>query len=105
MNVSVQTVQGRTELDLNVYPITAQAVASYRKSPQGQPQSSLPSLSPLPGAKVKAQPYTYTAPTGTISSARVSTSQSAGEVFAFYSAQLRAAGWKAVGDTQSGPLR
>ena len=29
----------------------------------------------------------------------------AGEVFAFYSAQLKAAGWKARTDTQDGPLR
>ena len=105
MNAAVQTVRGRAELDINVSPISVQAVAGFRKSTQGQPQSSLPTLRPLPGAVVKAQPYTYTAPLGTISSARVSTGQSAGEVFAFYSAQLKAAGWKAVSDNASGPLR
>lgn len=33
------------------------------------------------------------------------TERSANEVLAFYSAQLRAAGWKALTDTTTGPLR
>lgn len=96
---------GRTELDLNVNVLTAQALASIKKAPTYRPQSSLPLLKAMPGVTVKAAGYLGSSPNGSISSAHVLTDRSAGEVFAFYSAQLKAAGWKARTDTQDGPLR
>ncbi|MFC4637472.1 hypothetical protein [Deinococcus hohokamensis] len=70
-----------------------------------RPQSSLPALKALPGAMIKVG-YAGGSSGGVITTAHLTgTSLSAGEVFAFYSAQLKAAGWKAVTDTTIGPLR
>lgn len=96
---------GRTELDLTVNVVNAQTIASIKKAPTYRPQSSLPLLKAMPGVTVKGGGYVTQHPNGSISSAHVITDRSAGEVFAFYSAQLKAAGWKARTDTQDGPLR
>lgn len=96
---------GRTELDLNVNVVPAQVIASFKKAPAVRPQSSLPLLKALPGATVKGTGYVATFPNGSISSAHIVTDRSANEVLAFYSAQLKAAGWRARTDTTDGPLR
>ena len=105
LNSTVQAVVGKVELDITATATTAQNIAVLKKSARGYPQSSMPVLSPMPGAQVKAAQYSYSAPQGMIISARVTTTTSANEVLSFYSQQLRKAGWKAVTDTQSGTLR
>ncbi|WP_027460450.1 hypothetical protein [Deinococcus murrayi] len=104
LNAVLTEREGRTEVELSVNVVPPQAIANLKKAPTYRPQSSLPQLRPFPNATVKSG-YTPTAPNGAISSAHVQTTRSAGEVFNFYSAQLKAAGWKARTDTTDGPLR
>lgn len=104
LNANLVERGGRTELELGVNVVPAQAIASLKKAPTFRPQSSLPQLRAFPGATVKGG-YTPTSPNGSISSAHVQTTRPAGEVFNFYSAQLKAAGWTARTDTADGPLR
>lgn len=96
--------EGRTDLDLNVNPVGEQQIASIKKAPTSRPYSSLPLLRALPEAAVKGGSVVTTV-NGALSSVHVQTRRSANEVLAFYSAQLRAAGWKARTDTTDGPLR
>lgn len=104
-NVNVSNRTGRTSIDLNVNTAPAQQIASVKKAPTSQPQSSLPALTPLPSAKIKVG-YGGGSPNGLMSTAHVTgTSLSANEVLSFYNAQLKKAGWKAVTDTTNGPLR
>ncbi|MPY66563.1 hypothetical protein F8S09_07620 [Deinococcus sp. SDU3-2] len=104
LNANLVERGGRTEIELGVNVVSAQAIANLKKAPTYRPQSSLPLLRAFPGATVKGG-YTPTFPNGSISSAHVQTPRPAGEVFNFYSAQLKAAGWKARTDTTDGPLR
>ncbi|MCP2014469.1 hypothetical protein L1280_001620 [Deinococcus sp. HSC-46F16] len=104
LNANLVERGGRTEVELGVNVVPAQAIANLKKAPTYRPQSSLPLLKAFPGATVKGG-YTPTVPNGAISSAHVQTTRPAGEVFNFYSAQLKAAGWKARTDTADGPLR
>lgn len=104
LNANLVERGGRTEVELGVNVVPAQAIANLKKAPTYRPQSSLPLLRAFPGATVKGG-FTPTYPSGAISSAHVQTTRSANEVFDFYSAQLRAAGWKARTDTTDGPLR
>ncbi|WP_216322556.1 hypothetical protein [Deinococcus aestuarii] len=95
---------GKTELDLNLNVVPREQIESFQRLIFSVPRSSLPSLKPLPGATIRVG-YTQNFPNGTLSSAHVQTDRSANEVFSFYSAQLKAAGWKARTDTTDGPLR
>ncbi|WP_104992509.1 hypothetical protein [Deinococcus sp. NW-56] len=104
LNANLVEREGRTEIELGVNVVPAQAIANLKKAPTYRPQSSLPLLRAFPGAVVKGS-FTPTYPNGAISSAHVITTRPAGEVFNFYSAQLKAAGWKARTDTTDGPLR
>lgn len=104
-SVNVNNRTGRTGIDLTVNTAPAQQIASVKKAPSAQPQSSLPALTPLPGAKIKVG-YGGSSPNGLISTAHITgTPLSANEVLSFYNAQLKKAGWKAVTDTSNGPLR
>ncbi|WP_221089933.1 hypothetical protein [Deinococcus aquaedulcis] len=104
-DLNVRELGGRTAVDLNIGTITAQQLAGLKKQPQSAPQTSLPSLRALPGAQLRAAMNSGSANV-TVSSVYVTgTPLSAGEVLGFYSAQLKAAGWKAVTDTTTGPLR
>ncbi|MDL2343783.1 hypothetical protein QOL99_06435 [Deinococcus sp. MIMF12] len=84
--------------------VPAQVIASFKKAPTSIPRSSLPLLKVFPGATIKGT-YPATSPSGAMSSAHVQTARSANEVLGFYSAQLKAAGWRARTDTTDGPLR
>ncbi|WP_216322620.1 hypothetical protein [Deinococcus aestuarii] len=104
LGVGVVDRGGRTELDLNVNVVSDQQLASFKQAARYQPRSSLPLLKAFPGATIKGA-YPGGVPNGALSSAHVQTNRSANEVFAFYSAQLKAAGWKVRTDTTDGPLR
>lgn len=93
-----------TELDLNLNVVPPQAIASFKQAPSLVPRSSLPLLKAFPDATIKGT-YPASFPNGSLSSAYLKTERSANEVFSFYSAQLKAAGWKARTDTADGPLR
>ena len=95
---------GSSNVDIGVNPISQQQLAQLKKQPTYVPRSSLPLLRALPGSKSTVK-YPATGPAGSLSSVWVQTDRSAGEVFNHYSAQLKAAGWKALTDTATGPLR
>lgn len=95
----------RTNIDLNVSPAPASQIDGLRRAAAYAPKSSLPALTPLPGATIKVGAESGSS-NGLISTAYVTgTARRANEVLAHYSAQLKAAGWKAVTDTTTGPLR
>lgn len=85
-------------------PVGALQLNQLKKVPSYIARSSLPALKALPGSKGKAN-YPIGGPYGSMSGVWVQTDRSAGEVLTHYSAQLRAAGWKAVTDTTTGSLR
>ncbi|MBB5233665.1 hypothetical protein [Deinococcus budaensis] len=104
LNANLSGREGRTDLDLNLNPVGDQQIASIKKAPTSRPYSSLPLLKAFPEATVKGGSVVTTV-NGALSSVHVQTERSANEVLAFYSAQLKAAGWKARTDTRDGPLR
>lgn len=93
-----------SNVEIVLNPIGQQQLAQLKKQPNYMPRSSLPLLRALPGSK-SAVKYPATGPSGSLSSVWVQTDKAAGEVFNHYSAQLKAAGWKALTDTTTGPLR
>lgn len=104
VNIGVVEREGRTDLDLNLNPVAPQQIQAFKRAPAATPRSSLPLLRALPGATIRGS-YPAVSPNGAMSSAYLRTDRSANEVMAFYSAQLKAAGWKARTDTTDGPLR
>lgn len=104
LNAAITQRTGVTELDIQVGVVSGEAIASFKRVPTQVARSSLPLLKTFPGASIKAT-YPATSPSGAMSSAHVQTSRPANEVFNFYSAQLKAAGWKARTDTTNGSLR
>lgn len=93
-----------TELDLNINVVPPQAIASFKTPFAIGPRFSLPLLKVFPGASINGTaPVTF--PNGALSSTYLKTDRSANEVLSFYSAQLKAAGWKGRTDTADGPLR
>lgn len=104
LNAALAEQENTIELDLTLNVVPPQAIASFKTPFTIGPRSSLPLLKALPNAIINGSaPVTF--PNGALSSAYLQTGRSANEVFSFYSAQLKAAGWKARTDTTDGPLR
>ena len=104
LNVNVSGAGDSSNVEMVVNPIGKAQLAQMKKQPNYMPRSSMPFLKALPGSKSKAN-YPASGPAGSLSTVWVQTDRSAGEVFNHYSAQLKAAGWKALTDTTTGPLR
>lgn len=104
LNATFMERNGGADIEMNLNVISAAQLAQLKRTPSYLPRSSLPALKVFPGSQSKAT-YPSGHPNGSLSSVWVKTQASAGEVLSHYSAQLKAAGWKAVTDTTSGPLR
>lgn len=104
LNATVISTGKSSNVEIVLNPIGQQQLAQLKRQPNYMPRSSLPLLRALPGSK-SAVKYPATGPSGSLSSVWVQTDKAAGEVFNHYSAQLKAAGWKALTDTATGPLR
>jgi len=103
--LSVVSRGGQTNVDLNVGTAPATQIEGLKRAASYAPKSSLPALNALPGAKIKVGSASGS-PNGLISTAYVTgTALGANGVLSHYNAQLKAAGWKAVTDTTTGPLR
>ncbi|WP_424951891.1 hypothetical protein [Deinococcus sp.] len=105
LNINVQNVQERVELDITVNAVNDLTISSLKNNARYAPKSAMPVLFPLPGASVSQAPDVGGSRQGYVTSAHVLSNLSANEVTSFYSAQLRKAGWRAVTDTRSGELR
>lgn len=104
LNANLVGVAEKTNIEMTVNPVTKAQLEQLKRQSSYVPRSSLPFLKALPGSRSKAT-YPTTGPSGSLSSVWVQTDKGAGAVFEHYSAQLRAAGWKALTDTTTGTLR